>query len=104
MVRIVGTVGYNNDGIGAPTYAHLSDFHFENMTLAGESFVVQWDTGERKKTEINAIYVEGLDKEGCEIARVTFKNIRLPRLSDGAMQQIMVKKAKDVALIDVYAE
>jgi hypothetical protein len=45
-----------------------------------------------------------LDKKGCEIARVTFKNIRLPRLSDGAMQQIMIKKAKDVALIDVSAE
>lgn len=104
MVRIVGTVGYNNDGIGAPTYAHLSDFHFENMTLAGESFFVHWETGERLKNDINAIYVEGLDKEGCEIERVTFKNIRLPRLSDGAMQQIMIKKAKNVTLTDVFAE
>lgn len=104
MVRIVGTVGYNNDGIAAPTYAHLSDFYFENMTLAGESFFVHWETGERLKNDINAIYVEGLDKEGCEIERVTFKNIRLPRLSDGAMQQIMIKKAKSVTLTDISAE
>lgn len=104
MVRIVGTVGYNNDGVAAPAFARLSDFYFENMTLAGESFVVHWETGERLKTEINAIYVEGLDKEGCEIENVTFKNIRMPRLSDGTMQQILVKKAKGVSLIDISAE
>ena len=103
MVRIVGTVGYNNDGVAAPSFAHLSDFHFENMTLAGESFFLHWN-GEKMKNDINAVYVEGLDKEGCEIERVTFKNIRLPRLSDGSMQQILVKKAKDVALIDISAE
>ena len=103
MVRIVGTVGYNNDGVAAPDFARLSDFHFENMTLAGESFFLHWE-GKRMKNDINAIYVEGLDKEGCEIRRVTFKNIRLPRLSDGGMQQILVKKARDVSLLDISAE
>lgn len=104
MVRIVGTVGYNNDGVAAPTFARLSDFYFENMTLAGESFFVHWDGGERIKNDINAIYVEGLDKDGCEIENVTFKNIRMPRLSDGAAQQILVKKAKGVSLVDISAE
>ena len=104
MVRIVGTVGYNNDGVAAPAFAHLSDFHFENMTLAGESFFVHWKSGERIKNDINPIYVEGLDKEGCEIEDVTFKNIRMPRLSDGSMQTIMIKKAKNVSLVDISAE
>ena len=103
MVRIVGTVGYNNDGVAAPTFAHLSDFHFENMTLAGESFFLHWN-GERMKNDINAIYVEGLDKEGCEIENVTFKNIRMPRLSDGTMQQILIKKTRGVSLTDISAE
>ena len=90
QVRITGTVGYNNDGEGAKTYAKLSDFHFENVYITG-TYNKKGELG-----KVAPITISGLDKDGCEIQNVIFENCKIKNQEDGQLQNINIKRAKNI--------
>jgi polygalacturonase len=69
---LMHSVGYNDDGEGAPTVPVFEDCVFENLTLKGLKY---------GKNEIHepceAIYLEGFDVPGHFIKNVKFRNINI---------------------------
>lgn len=67
---LMHSVGYNDDGIGAPTVPVFSDCTFEELTLTAKQY-----GKDEKHVPCEAIYLAGFDVPGHEIKNVKFKNI-----------------------------
>lgn len=65
-VYVRSSVGYNNDGEGAPYPPVFSDYYYENITLYGR--------GEKGKKDF--VLIEGFDEEGYYLKNVRFNGVR----------------------------
>jgi polygalacturonase len=67
---LMHSVGYNDDGIGAPTVPVFSDCTFEELTLTAKQY-----GKDEKHVPCEAIYLAGFDVPGHAIKNVKFKNV-----------------------------
>lgn len=77
------SVGYNDDGIGAPTPPVFENCCFENVQLYG-AFLDH----ENKWSECDAIELCGFDVPGHELRNITFRNIRLGGRGESRAQKL----------------
>ncbi len=89
-------VGYNDDGVGAPTPPKFSDCLFENIVLTGETknFV---DTDVKP---CDAIEMTGFE-EGYEIENIVFKNVLIDNGTESVKQHISLEKLKGISILNL---
>lgn len=95
---IFHSVGYNDDGIGAPTPPEFSDCTFEDITI---SAVQQEKDG--SLTPCEAIEVAGFDEPGYEVKNVKFKNIYLDNGNSTQRQTMYLQCCKGVSFENICA-
>lgn len=95
---IFHSVGYNDDGIGAPTPPEFADCTFEDITI---SAVKQEKDG--SLTPCEAIEVAGFDEEGYEVKNVKFKNIYLDNGKSTQRQTLYLQCCKGVSFENICA-
>ena len=78
---MVHSVGYNDDGIGAPTPPLLSDMRFERIRLL--SRFLDNNAGRNEWHDCPPIEVKGYDVPGYEVKNIVFNEIEIP---EGAME------------------
>ncbi|SFC11420.1 glycoside hydrolase family 28 protein [Butyrivibrio sp. YAB3001] len=75
------SVGYNDDGEGAPTPPVLSDCRFERMHLLGR--FLDNNAGKNEWHNCPSILLCGFDVHGYEIKNIEFKDIEMEEPADG---------------------
>ena len=68
-IDVRASVGYNNDGEGAPIPPYYENYYFENVTLTGVSVYEREDD-----KKFPAISIIGMEEKGHEVKNVTVKN------------------------------
>ena len=92
---LMHSVGYNDDGIGAPTVPVFSDCVFEELTLTAKKY------GKDEKHEpCEAIYLAGFDVPGHEIKNVTLKNITVDG-GESLLQTVYLKCCDGVTIENI---
>ncbi len=95
-VDVRSSVGYNNDGEGAPVPPYYENYYFENVTLTGISV-----SEHEPDKNIPAISIIGMDKEGHEVKNVTIKNCTVLPYQDKSLQHSFVfRNVKNLSVIN----
>lgn len=95
------SVGYNDDGIGAPKPPVFEDCVFERLTLLG---AYMGKSGVGKEGEWNpcqAVELCGFDAPGHEIRDIVFRDIRLGGEEQNGTQQISLKLCKGITFENI---
>lgn len=96
-VSLRTAVGFNNDGAGAGVLTKITDLHFQDLRLKGNT--VAWNGA---KIQSEPIFIEGFEGEENFADRITFHNVVIEKLDGGDTQRVIVKNAKNVATDIVY--
>lgn len=95
---IFHSVGYNDDGVGAPTPPEFADCIFEDITV---SAIKQENDG--SITPCEAIEVAGFDEPGYFVKNVKFKNIYLDNGNSTQRQTIYLQCCEGVSFENICA-
>lgn len=80
---LMHSVGYNDDGIAAPTVPYFEDCTFQNLEITA----IAYGKDEQRKS-CPAIELLGFDEPGHEVKNIRFKDITIHRTHDGDPQTI----------------
>ena len=80
------SVGYNDDGPGAPTAPQFEKCHFENIRVWGGYY-----NGDREWTACDAIELCGFDTPGHELRDIVFRNVTLQGGAAGRKQSLSLQ-------------
>lgn len=94
---LMHSVGYNDDGEGAPTVPVFEDCTFENMQITARMHSRE-DTDEY----CEAIELSGFDVPGHFIKNVKFKNIAIDNGDDSRRQVIYLQCCEGVSFENIY--
>ena len=85
-------VGYNDDGIGAPTPPVFEDCSFQRMRILGEYF----DGHTMERAECDAIELVGFDAAGYELRNILFRDILLGKEGESRKQAIKLQLCRNI--------
>lgn len=85
---LIWSVGYNDDGVGAPHPPVFSDYYFDGLTICGSDV-----DGKRRY-----ICLRGFDEEGYEVNNVTLKNVNV--IDVERSKALQTEYAKNIIWID----
>ncbi len=88
---LMHSVGYNDDGVGAPTVPVFKDCIFKDMTITGETL----EYGTYKPILCDAIEMIGFDT-GSEIDNLTFENVTIEGKDTERVQTMSLKCLKNI--------
>ncbi len=88
------SVGYNDDGISAPTAPVFEKCSFEDVSILGEYY----DNHKKERAHCDAIELVGFDKPGHEIRDILFRNVMLGKEGDGRKQSVSLQLCENVTL------
>ena len=92
------SVGYNDDGAGAPKPPVFEKCIFENIDVTGMSLSKQ-----REWIPCDAIELCGFDEEGYELREIEFKDIRLGRPGENRKHIITLQMCEGISFSNVSA-
>ncbi len=93
---LMHSVGYNDDGIAAPTVPYFEDCTFENLEITAITY-----GKDEKRTACAAIELSGFDEPGHEIKNIRFKDITINRTPDGESQNISLALCKGLSFENI---
>lgn len=93
---LMHSVGYNDDGIAAPTVPYFEDCTFENLEITAITY-----GKDEKRTACAAIELSGFDEPGHEIKNIKFKDITINRAPDGEPQTISLALCKGLSFENI---
>lgn len=91
------SVGYNNDGIGAPVPPVFKDCVFDHIAIRGEYF-----DHDRQWYSCDAIEVCGFEEKGYEVSNIIFRDIDLCDKPDGSSQTISLKLCENITFERIH--
>lgn len=98
------SVGYNDDGIGAPKPPVFENCVFERVRLLG-AFMGKSGVGEEGEwNPCQAIELCGFDVPGYEIKNIVFRDVRLGDPKKNGTQQISLKLCKGITFENIDGE
>ncbi len=96
---LMHSVGYNDDGIGAPTPPKFSDCLFKNVQIMGETL----EYGTFKLIKCNAIEMVGFEKD-YEIENITFENVKIAGRNGSENQTLSLQCLKNINFKNLSVE
>jgi len=90
---LLHSVGYNDDGIGAPRPPVFENCSFEGMRILGEYF-----SHESEWVPCEAIELAGFDEPGYELRNISFRNITIGSSRLSRKQSISLQYCENITL------
>ena len=91
----VHSVGYNDDGIGAPVPPVFENCTFRNMHLLGR--YLDNNAGRDEWHECPAIHVQGFDLTGHKARNMIFDHIEFEGIREDVMEHVLLKDCENIA-------
>ena len=91
------SVGYNDDGIGAPNPPLFSDCAFRNLSVAGrflEGYEQEWQ-------DCDAIELQGFDRAGYELRNIEFSDLTIGYEGQEKVRTISLRYCENVTFRNV---
>lgn len=99
-INVYSKVSYNNDGKASPDVPVFENFEFNNLKILG----ITGNCMTREFKVSPAIYLSGFEKEGHRLKNAAFKNIYLPKHSDGSEQVMKLTACEGVRFENLVCE
>lgn len=90
----VHSVGYNDDGVGAPVPPVFENCRFKNMHLLGR--FLDNNAGRNEWHDCPAIHVQGFDVPGHEARNMRFENIEFEGICEDIMEHVLMKDCENI--------
>lgn len=90
------SVGYNDDGIGAPVPPVFENCVFDHVNITGECL-----SHDREWMPCDAVELCGFDEPGFELKNITFSNLSLGRAGQNRKQVITLQMCEHITFYNV---